>query len=97
MLTYADVCNRPVDWDDALAIGTSLIMVRPDAALFDFFLRESSTSESFDGSDRGLLHALHEGTQFTCFTGLNGRALLFKSTNTEAEGLADAPYEILLP
>ena len=71
MLTYADVCNRPVDWDDALAMGTSLIVLRPDAVLFDFFLRESSTSESFDGSDRGLLHALYEGTQFTCFTGLN--------------------------
>ena len=43
---------------DALAIGTSLMVLQPDKQLFDYLVRESATAESFDGSDRGLIHTL---------------------------------------
>lgn len=43
---------------DAMAIGTSLMVLQPDAQLFDYLVRESATAESFDGSDRGLIHTL---------------------------------------
>lgn len=50
MIKVSDsIHTKTADWYDAVAIGTSLMVLCPEKARFEWLLQQSAFAESFDG------------------------------------------------